>query len=59
MSRTSKRAWITSSSATAEATFGIYSAWGLKVSGGETFNQRLGSGAFRGHGLGISVIRRF
>lgn len=46
-------------SATAEATFGIYNAWGLKVSAGETFNQRLGSGAFRGHGLGISVIRRF
>ena len=44
---------------TGEATFGIYNAWGLKVTGGETFNQRLGTGAFRGHGAGVSLIRRF
>jgi len=45
--------------ATAEATIGIYRPWGLKVSGGSIFNQRLGSGAFRGYGASISVIRRF
>jgi tetratricopeptide (TPR) repeat protein len=45
--------------ATGEATFGIYSAWVLKVTGGETFNQRLGTGAFRGYGLGVSLVRRF
>jgi hypothetical protein len=45
--------------ATGEATFGIYRQWALKVAGGATFNQRLGSGAFRGYGAGVSVIRRF
>jgi tetratricopeptide (TPR) repeat protein len=45
--------------ATGEATFGIYDPWALKVTGGATFNQRLGSGAFRGYGAGVSVIRRF
>ena len=45
--------------ATGEATFGIYNAWVLKISGGETFNQRLGTGAFRGYGAGVSLIRRF
>lgn len=45
--------------ATAEATIGIYRPWALKVSGGSTFNQRLGSGAFRGYGASVSVIRRF
>jgi hypothetical protein len=45
--------------ATAEATFGIYDPWALKVSAGGTFNQRLGSGAFRGYGAGVTVIRRF
>jgi hypothetical protein len=44
---------------TGEATFGIYYTWGLKVTGGETFNQRLGTGAFRGHGASVSLIRRF
>jgi len=44
---------------TGEATFGIYNAWVLKISGGETFNQRLGTGAFRGYGAGVSLIRRF
>lgn len=45
--------------ATGEATFGIYRPWALKVTGGATFNQRLGSGAFRGYGAGVSVTRRF
>ena len=45
--------------ATGEATFGIYHPWALKVTGGAIFNQRLGSGAFRGYGAGVSVIRRF
>ena len=45
--------------ATAEATFGIYRRWALKVNAGGIFNQRLGSGAFRGYGAGVSLIRRF
>ncbi len=45
--------------ATADATFGIYQPWAVRVSGGVTFNQRLGSGAFRGYGLGVSLIRQF
>jgi hypothetical protein len=45
--------------ATGEATFGIYNAWVLKVTGGGLFNQRLGSGAFRGYGAGASLVRRF
>jgi tetratricopeptide (TPR) repeat protein len=45
--------------ATAEATFGIYDPWMLKLSGSGIFNQRLGSGAFRGYSSGVSVIRRF
>lgn len=45
--------------ATAEATFGIYRRWALKVTGGGMFNQRLGSGAFGGYGAGVSLIRRF
>ena len=45
--------------ATGEATIGIYHPWALKVTGGATFNQRLGSGAFRGYGAGMSIIRRF
>jgi hypothetical protein len=45
--------------ATAEATIGIYSPWALKVSGGGTFNQCLGSGAFGGYSAGVSLIRRF
>jgi tetratricopeptide (TPR) repeat protein len=45
--------------ATAEATFGIYRRWALKVNGGGTFNQRLGSGAFRGFSAGVGLIARF
>jgi len=47
------------SSATAEATIGIYKPWALKVSGGGISNQRLGSGAFGGYSAAVSVIRRF
>jgi hypothetical protein len=45
--------------ATTEATFGIYDPWALKVSAGGSFNQRLGSGAFRGYSAGVTLIRRF
>jgi len=45
--------------ATAEATIGIYRPWALKLWGGGTFNQRLGSGAFGGYSAGVSLIRRF
>ena len=44
---------------TAETTFGIFDPWALKVSAGGSLNQRLGSGAFRGYGAGVTVIRRF
>jgi hypothetical protein len=42
-----------------EATFGIYAPWLLKVHGSATMNQRLQSGAFRGIGGGLSLVRRF
>ena len=45
--------------ATVEGTFGIYRRWALRLNGGGMFNQRLGSGAFRGYGAGVSLIRRF
>jgi tetratricopeptide (TPR) repeat protein len=45
--------------AMAEATFGIYNPWVLKVNGGGIFNQRLGTGAYRGYGAGVTLIRRF
>ncbi|HTG99315.1 MAG TPA: tetratricopeptide repeat protein [Vicinamibacterales bacterium] len=45
--------------ASAEATFGIFKPWALKVSGGGIFNQRLGSGAFGGYSASVSVIRKF
>jgi tetratricopeptide (TPR) repeat protein len=45
--------------ATAEATFGIYSTWALKITGGETINQRLTTGAFRGFGASASIVKRF
>jgi hypothetical protein len=53
------RAFRFGGNATAEATFGIYDPWGLKISGGGIFNQQLGNGAFRGYGASVSVIRRF
>jgi hypothetical protein len=45
--------------AAAEATFGIYEPWVLKISGSITTNQRLDSGAFKGYGGGVSLARRF
>jgi tetratricopeptide (TPR) repeat protein len=42
-----------------DLTFGIYNAWALKVSGGAMFNQRLGTGAFRGFSTTVSLVRRF
>ena len=47
------------SNASAEATFGIYRRWLLKVHGGTTNNRRLDSGAFRGVSGGIVLLRRF
>jgi Tfp pilus assembly protein PilF len=45
--------------AAAEATFGIYHAWALKLTAAGTLNQRLGSGAFRGRTVGVTLIKRF
>jgi tetratricopeptide (TPR) repeat protein len=45
--------------ATADLSLGIYRAWALKLTAGGTFNQRLGTGAFRGYGAAVSLIRRF
>jgi tetratricopeptide (TPR) repeat protein len=42
-----------------EAAFGIYAPWLLKVNGSATINGRLESGAFRGYGASIALIRRF
>ncbi|HEX2342741.1 MAG TPA: tetratricopeptide repeat protein [Vicinamibacterales bacterium] len=43
----------------AEATFGIYEPWVLKIGGSVTTNQRLDSGAFKGYGGSVSLMRRF
>jgi tetratricopeptide (TPR) repeat protein len=43
----------------AEATFGIYREWVLKVQGGATNNRRVDSGAFRGTSGGVVLLRRF
>jgi tetratricopeptide (TPR) repeat protein len=45
--------------AAAETTFGIYEPWVLKISASVTTNQRLDSGAFKGYGGGVSLMRRF
>jgi hypothetical protein len=45
--------------ASAEATFGIYAAWVLKVNGSASMNQRLASGAFHGLSSGVVLVRRF
>jgi hypothetical protein len=45
--------------ASAEATFGIYERWVLKVNGSTTTNRRLESGAFRGYSGGVVLLRRF
>ena len=42
-----------------EAVFGIYQPWGLKVNGSASMNRRLESGAYRGAGGGIALVRRF
>jgi hypothetical protein len=46
-------------SATAEATFGIYRAWLLRVSASATHNLRQDSGAFGGYGGAATAVRRF
>jgi tetratricopeptide (TPR) repeat protein len=43
----------------AEATFGIYREWMLKVHGSVTNNRRLDSGAFQGTSGGVVLLRRF
>jgi tetratricopeptide (TPR) repeat protein len=47
------------SNASAEATFGIYDSWVLKLHGSVTENRRLESGAFRGYSAGAALLRRF
>ena len=42
-----------------EATFGIYAPWVLTLNGSATMNQRLDSGAFRGLGGSVALVRRF
>ena len=46
-------------SASAEATFGIYERWLLKVYGSTTSNRRLDSGGFSGVSAGVGLLRRF
>jgi Flp pilus assembly protein TadD len=46
-------------SATAEATFGIYRAWLLRVGASATHNVRQQSGAFGGYGGSALLVRRF
>jgi tetratricopeptide (TPR) repeat protein len=46
-------------SAAVEATFGIYRDWMLKLNGSTTLNDRLQSGAFRGYGGQLVLVRRF
>ena len=43
----------------AEATFGIYQPWIVKLNGSATLNGRLDSGAFHGFGAGAALVRRF
>jgi tetratricopeptide (TPR) repeat protein len=45
--------------ATADATFGIYRAWALKVTGSALMNQRLASGAYQGVSGSVVLVRRF
>jgi tetratricopeptide (TPR) repeat protein len=45
--------------AATEATFGIYRDWMLKLNGSVTVNNRLASGAFRGYGGQLVLVRRF
>jgi hypothetical protein len=46
-------------SVSSEATFGIYEPWVLKVGGSATLNRRLDSGAYRGLGAHVLLVRRF
>ena len=46
-------------SATAEASFGIYRVWLLRVSASATRNVRQQSGAFGGYGGAATLVRRF
>jgi tetratricopeptide (TPR) repeat protein len=46
-------------SANAEATFGIYQPWALKINGSASMNRRLESGAFRGLSCSVALVRRF
>ena len=43
----------------AEATFGIYRPWVVKLNASATLNGRLDSGAFHGFGAGAALVRRF
>jgi len=45
--------------ATGEATVGIYDPWVLKASVSGTLNPRLESGAYRGFGGSLTLVRRF
>lgn len=45
--------------AAAEATFGIFEQWMLKVNGAVTLNERTETGAFRAYRLGATLVRRF
>ena len=47
------------SNASAEATFGVYGPWLLKIHGSTTSNRRLDSGAFNGVSGGVELLRRF
>jgi tetratricopeptide (TPR) repeat protein len=53
------RAFRYGGNASAEATFGIYRRWLVKVHGSTTANRRLESGAFRGYSGGVVLLRRF
>lgn len=53
------RSFELGTNAAAEATFGIYGPWLLKVHGATTNNRRLDSGAFRGVSGGVGLMRRF
>lgn len=55
----STRAFRLGSNASVEGTFGIYRRWMLKAHASTTNNQRLDSGAFRGVGGGLTLLRRF
>jgi Tfp pilus assembly protein PilF len=46
-------------SVTAEATFGVYQPWVLKVISSATINRRLETGAFQGFGGSVVLFRRF